>query len=198
MSNRTKSGEKAVLRWIAVVGARPQFVKAAMVSRAVRIHNAARPKTSIEETIVHTGQHYDPGLSGVFFDQLEIPAPRINLGVGSGPHGRQTADMLAGLEAVLAADRPDLVLVYGDTNTTLAGALAAAKLGIPVAHIEAGLRSRVMGMPEEINRVVADRLSTLLFCPTRSAVANLKAEGLTRGVRFVGDVMYDAFRMFRA
>jgi len=201
MRQRTTTGAGPTatpLRWTTVIGARPQFVKAALVSRAVRRHNVTRPERPVAETIVHSGQHYDPALSRVFFDQLDIPAPRINLGVGSGSHGRQTADMLAGLEAVLAADRPDLVLVYGDTNTTLAGALAAAKLGIPIAHVEAGLRSGVRSMPEEINRVVADRLSTLLFCPTRMAVANLKAEGLTRGVKLVGDVMYDAFLAYRA
>jgi UDP-N-acetylglucosamine 2-epimerase len=198
MSDRAKSGEEAVLRWTSVVGARPQFVKAAMIGRAVRRHNAARPAVRVAETLIHTGQHYDPGLSQVFFDQLDIRPPRINLGVGSGPHGRQTAEMLTGLESALAADRPDLVVVYGDTNTTLAGALAAAKLGIPIAHVEAGLRSRNMRMPEEINRVVADRLAALLFCPTREAVANLKAEGLGARARLVGDVMYDAFLHYKA
>lgn len=185
------------VRLTTVVGARPQFVKAAAVSRAIRLHNAAHPDARLAETLIHTGQHYDPALSRVFFDQLDIPAPRINLGVGSGPHGRQTAEMLTGLEAALSSDRPDLVLVYGDTNSTLAAALAAAKLGIPVAHVEAGMRSFTPRMPEEINRVLTDRLSALLFCPTPTAVRNLKAEGLTRGVRLVGDVMLDAFLMFR-
>jgi len=188
---------KASLHLTTVVGARPQFVKAAAVSRAILLHNAAKPDARISETLIHTGQHYDPALSRVFFDQLDIPAPRVNLGVGSGPHGRQTAEMLIGLEAVLSADRPDLVLVYGDTNTTLAAALAAAKLGLSVAHVEAGMRSYTPRMPEEINRVLTDRLSALLFCPTPTAVRNLKNEGLTRGVRLVGDVMFDAFLMFR-
>ena len=185
------------MRLTAIVGARPQFVKAAAVSRAILLHNAANPDARIAQTIVHTGQHYDSALSRVFFDQLGIPAPRINLGVGSGPHGRQTAEMLVGLENALSEDRPDLVLVYGDTNSTLAGALAAAKLGLAVAHVEAGMRSFTPRMPEEINRVLTDRVSTLLLCPTPTAVRNLKAEGLTRGVRLVGDVMLDAFLMFR-
>jgi UDP-N-acetylglucosamine 2-epimerase len=187
----------AGVRLTTVVGARPQFVKAAAVSRAILLYNGANLDARIVETLIHTGQHYDPALSRVFFDQLDIPAPQINLGVGSGPHGRQTAEMLIGLESALSADRPDLVLVYGDTNSTLAAALAAAKLGLPVAHVEAGMRSFTPRMPEEINRLLTDRLSALLLCSTPTAVRNLKAEGLTRGVRLVGDVMLDAFLMFR-
>ena len=173
------------MKALTVLGARPQFIKAAPVSRVLR--------RSHEELILHTGQHYDDAMSDLFFRQLDIPAPDLNLGVGSGPHGAQTAAMLEGVEKVAIDRRPDVVLVYGDTNSTLAGALAAAKLHIPVAHVEAGLRSFDRRMPEEVNRVVADHLSALLLCPTQTAVANLAAEGMREGVQMVGDVMYDAF-----
>ncbi len=180
------------LRITTVVGARPQFVKAAAVSRAIAAHNAAGPDRPIEERIVHTGQHYDDNMSRVFFDELRIPPPAVNLQVGSGPHGAQTAAMLERIESLLESDRPDWLLVYGDTNSTLAGALAAAKLHVPVAHVEAGLRSFNRRMPEEINRVVADCLAALLLCPTSVAAANLAREGVRRGVHAVGDVMYDS------
>ncbi len=144
------------------------------------------------EVILHTGQHYDYGMSQVFFDELDISLPDVNLGIGSGSHGRQTGQMLMGIEAVLLEERPDWVLVYGDTNSTLAGALAAVKLHIPVAHVEAGLRSFNRRMPEEINRVLTDHVATLLFCPTQTAVDNLRAEGILAGVHNVGDVMCDA------
>ncbi len=173
------------MKVVTVVGARPQFVKAAPVARAL----AAR---GFAEVLVHTGQHYDAGLSDVFFEQLHLPRPAHHLGVGSASHGVQTARMLEALEGVILAEKPDWVLVYGDTNSTLAGALAAAKVLVPVAHVEAGLRSFNRAMPEEINRVVADHLSQLLFCPTEAAVANLAAEGIRRGVHKVGDVMFDS------
>ena len=166
-----------------VVGARPQFIKAAPVSREVRRHNV--------EILIHTGQHYDETMSDVFFEVLEIPRPDYNLGVGSGSHAVQTAEMMSGLEGVLEKEAPDLVLVYGDTNSTLAGALVAAKRHVPVGHVEAGLRSFNRTMPEEINRVMSDHLSELLFCPTQTAVDNLRREGITKGVHLVGDVMYD-------
>jgi UDP-GlcNAc3NAcA epimerase len=170
---------------LTVVGARPQFIKAAPVSRVLRRRH--------DEFLLHTGQHYDEAMSELFFRQLGIPDPDLNLGVGSGRHGTQTAAMLAGVEEAIVEHKPDWVLVYGDTNSTLAGALAAAKCHVPVAHVEAGLRSHDRRMPEEINRVVADHIADLLLCPTESAVANLATEGLTGGVRMVGDVMYDAF-----
>lgn len=168
-----------------VVGTRPQFVKAGVVSRALR------GTPGITEILIHTGQHYDYLMSRVFFEQLELPEPDYNLGVGSGSHGSQTARMLQALEEVLLEVRPDRVLVYGDTNSTLAGALAAAKLHIPVAHVEAGLRSFNRRMPEEVNRVLTDHVSDLLFAPTATAVENLRREGITEGVHLVGDVMYD-------
>lgn len=173
---------------ISVVGARPQFIKAAPVSRALR--------ESHDELLVHSGQHYDYDMSDVFFEQLGIPKPDFNLAVGSGSHARQTGEMMPMLEELFIEQNPDMVLVYGDTNTTLAAALAAAKLGVPVAHVEAGLRSFNRAMPEEINRVVVDHLSALLFCPTRASVANLGAEGITNGVHLVGDVMLDTARFF--
>ena len=170
---------------MSVVGARPQFIKAAPVSRVLRRKH--------EEVLVHTGQHYDDNMSDVFFRELDIPEPDINLGVGSGPHGAQTAGMMTGIEKVALDVKPDWVLVYGDTNSTVAAALVAAKLHIPVAHVEAGLRSFDRRMPEEINRVLTDHVSDLLLCPTETAIRNLAREGIDRGVHLVGDVMYDAF-----
>ncbi len=183
---------------LTVVGARPQFVKAATLSRAIARHNAANAGSALNEKIVHTGQHYDANMSDVFFDELGIPKPAFHLGIGSGPHGAQTGRMLEAIEAVIGDEHPDAVLVYGDTNSTLAAALAAAKLHVPVAHVEAGLRSFNRRMPEEINRVVADQVSTWLFCPTRTAVENLAREGTTKGVENVGDVMYDGMLHYRA
>jgi len=177
---------------ITVVGARPQFIKAAAVSRALAAHNERAGGAPLDERIIHTGQHYDENMSRVFFDELKIPRPAMNLEVGSGSHGRQTGAMLERLEDVLLSEKPDGVLIYGDTNSTLAGALAAVKLHIPVAHVEAGLRSFNRRMPEEINRVVADCVSSLLLCPTATAVTNLANEGITQGVHGVGDVMYDS------
>jgi UDP-N-acetylglucosamine 2-epimerase len=177
-----------------IVGARPQFVKAATVSRAIATHNINSTKPVIEETIIHTGQHYDEGMSSIFFRELNIPVPAYNLGIGSGSHGLQTGKMLMAIEEILIKNRPDLVLVYGDTNSTLAGALAAAKLKLSVAHIEAGLRSFIQWMPEEINRVLTDKISRFLLCPSHTAVYNLQNEGITTGVSYVGDVMYDALK----
>lgn len=173
-------------RILSIVGARPQFIKAAAVSRAIADHPA------LDEVMLHTGQHFDDNMSDVFFRELGIPVPRHHLGVRGGAHGDMTGRMLAGIEGVLVDEEPDVVLVYGDTNSTLAGALAAAKLRIPIAHIEAGLRSFNRGMPEEINRVLTDHVSTWLFCPTGEAVTHLGHEGITVGVHHVGDVMYDA------
>lgn len=173
---------------LTVIGARPQFIKAATVSRAIR--NAG--STDVSEVIVHTGQHYDERMSKIFFEELDIPTPDYNLGISNLAHGAMTGRMLEAIETVILREMPDWVLVYGDTNSTLAGALAAAKLHVPVAHVEAGLRSFNMRMPEEINRIVADRISRLLFCPTDAAVQNLASEGITAGVHNVGDVMYDA------
>ena len=169
---------------LSVVGARPQFIKASPVTKALR--------EKFDEVLVHTGQHYDPDMSDVFFEELDIPRPDFSLGVGSKSHAAQTGGIMERLEEVLAREKPGLVLVYGDTNSTLAGALTAAKLNVPLAHVEAGLRSFDMAMPEEVNRVVTDRVSTLLFAPTPTAVANLKAEGIREGVHLVGDVMVDA------
>jgi UDP-GlcNAc3NAcA epimerase len=180
------------MKIVTIVGARPQFIKAASVSRAIQKSNQEDSGSQIQEIIVHTGQHYDHNMSQVFFDELEIREPDYYLGVGSGNHGEITGTMLAKIEEVLLEEKPDSVLVYGDTNSTLAGALAAAKLHIPVAHVEAGLRSFNKQMPEEINRVLTDHLSTLFFCPTETAVKNLENEGIIDGVSNVGDVMYDA------
>jgi UDP-GlcNAc3NAcA epimerase len=171
---------------LTVVGARPQFIKLAAVSRVLR------EVPGVREVVVHTGQHYDDRMSDVFFREMEIAPPDHHLAVGSGGHGAQTGRMLAGIEAVMEAERPALMLVYGDTNSTLAGALAAAKLHVPVAHVEAGLRSFDRRMPEEVNRVLTDHVSALLFAPTEAAVRNLAAEGITAGVELTGDVMYDA------
>lgn len=180
-----------VAKLISIVGARPQFIKMAAVSRAIQQHNSQSPSPTIVEKIVHTGQHYDDNMSKDFFDELRISRPDCNLRVGSGSHGEQTAKMLERIEAVLLKERPDVCMVYGDTNSTLAGALAAAKLHIPVAHVEAGLRSFNRKMPEETNRVMTDHVSDILFCPTKTAVENLAKEGITQGVHETGDVMYD-------
>ena len=185
------------MKIVTIVGARPQFIKAAVVSRAVESHNQkSPPQRSIREILVHTGQHYDYLMNRVFFKELEISKPDYNLGVGSGSHGKQTGIMIERIETVLEKEKPESVVVYGDTNSTLAGALAAAKLNIPVAHVEAGLRSYVRTMPEETNRLITDHLSTFLFCPTTQAIRNLSKEGIidgrTRIVKNVGDVMYDS------
>lgn len=181
---------------LTVVGARPQFIKAASLSRAIARHNEGSG-TPITERILHTGQHYDVNMSDVFFDELGIPKPSYHLDIGSGPHGSQTGRMLEKIEALIVRDRPDCLLVYGDTNSTLAAALAASKLHIPLAHVEAGLRSYNRKMPEEVNRVLTDHVSDWLFCPTRAAVDNLQREGITRGVELVGDVMYDGMLHYR-
>ncbi|MAP24516.1 MAG: UDP-N-acetylglucosamine 2-epimerase (non-hydrolyzing) [Rickettsiales bacterium] len=173
-------------RIVTIVGARPQFIKAAAISREIKKY------TDIEEIIIHTGQHFDKNMSDVFFDELEIPKPKYFLDIHSSSHSQMTGKMLAGIEDVLLQEKPDIVLVYGDTNSTLAGALASSKMHIPIAHVEAGLRSFNKKMPEEINRVLTDHVSNLLFCPTKQAVRNLKAEGITSGVYHVGDIMCDA------
>ncbi|MEE9163054.1 MAG: UDP-N-acetylglucosamine 2-epimerase (non-hydrolyzing) [Candidatus Neomarinimicrobiota bacterium] len=177
------------MKVLSVLGARPQFIKAAPVTRALQ-------EAGVTEYLLHTGQHYDYGLSQIFFDELGIPEPDANLGVGSGTHGVQTGEMMMGIEKVLRVENPDWVLVYGDTNSTLAGALTAAKLHFPVAHVEAGLRSFNRQMPEEHNRVLTDHCSTLLFAPTRNAADNLGREGISQGVHQVGDTMYDAVLRF--
>ena len=177
------------MKVVTVLGARPQFIKAGPVSRELRKKH--------REVLVHTGQHYDHKMSGIFFDGLGLPDPDVNLGVGSGSHGVQTAAMLEGIEQVLMREKPDWVLVYGDTNSTIAGALAASKLRIPIAHVEAGLRSFNRGMPEEINRVVTDHVSDLLLCPSKTAVQHLHSEGIRKNVHLVGDVMSDALRWAR-
>lgn len=180
------------LRIVTVVGARPQFIKAAAISRALAEHNRGNPSSDIEEQIVHTGQHYDEGMSQVFFDELQIPRPWKNLSVGSGSHGQQTGLMMQRLEEVFCEYEPHVLLTFGDTNSTLASALVAAKLHTPIAHIEAGLRSYNRKMPEEVNRVLTDHISTWLFCPSQAAAGNLAKEGITNGVHVSGDVMYDA------
>jgi len=182
---------------VTVVGARPQFIKIGAVCRAIHQYNRhASSKKRINEILVHTGQHYDHRMSQLFFEQLELPQPSYHLEAGSGSHAQQTGKMLERLEPILEREKPDGVVVYGDTNSTVAGALTGAKLNIPVIHIEAGLRSYVRSMPEEINRVVTDHLSAFLFCPTRQAVLNLTKEGIKPGVGKlvinVGDVMYDS------
>lgn len=177
------------MKIVTVVGARPQFIKASVVSAALESH--------CQEVLVHTGQHYDANMSDVFFEELKIPHPAYNLGIGSGTHGRQTGEMLIGVEEVLFKEKPDAVLVYGDTNSTLAGALAASKLHIPVAHVEAGLRSHNMRMPEEQNRILSDHISTWLFCPTETARKSLVHEGIEQGVFVTGDVMLDSVLHFR-
>jgi len=174
------------MKVVSIVGTRPQFIKAFALSRVLRLQH--------EEVLVHTGQHYDNNLSAIFFEELGIPKPDVNLGVGSLSHGAQTGEMLAKIEPLLIREAPDWALVYGDTNSTLAGALAAAKLHIPVAHVEAGLRSFNRAMPEEINRLVADNLSQLLLCPSQTAVDNLRQEGIIQCVHLVGDVMADALK----
>ncbi len=180
------------MKILTIIGARPQFIKAAVVSKHIK-------KLDImEEIIVHTGQHYDTKMSDIFFNELELPLPSYNLGIGSASHGEQTGRMIEGIEKVLLKERPKIVLLYGDTNSTLAGAIASAKLKLKIAHVEAGLRSFNKSMPEEINRVLTDRVSDMLFCPTTVAVKNLKQEGITEGIHQVGDVMYDSILSFES
>jgi UDP-GlcNAc3NAcA epimerase len=185
-------------RIITIIGARPQIIKSSALSRAIRVSFSDK----IEEIIVHTGQHYDENMSNVFFEEMEIPKPNYNLAVGSGTHGLQTAKMIEGLEKIFLEEKPDAIVIYGDTNSTIAGAIAAAKIHIPVVHIEAGLRSFNKAMPEEINRISADHMSTLLFTPTKTGISNLEKEGFSLEIKtsanidqpnvyLCGDIMYD-------
>lgn len=187
-----------MIKVLTIIGARPQIIKAAAISRAINNYYSDR----VEEVILHTGQHYDTEMSDVFFNELNIPMPKYNLNIGSGNHGEQTAKMISGIEEVLLSEHYDAIILYGDTNSTLAGAVAASKLHIPIVHIRAGLRSFNMAMPEEINRIVCDQLSTLLFAPTDTAISNLRHEGFfdskttfadgnKRNVYNSGDIMYD-------
>jgi UDP-GlcNAc3NAcA epimerase len=191
------------MKIVTIIGARPQFIKAASLSRAIQVFNEKSPsrhghrEREIEEVLIHTGQHYDYLMDKIFFEELQLRRCDHHLGIGSGAHGKQTGMMLDRIEPILQKEKPDVVLVYGDTNSTLAGSLAAAKMHIPVAHVEAGLRSYDRNMPEEINRVLTDHVSSLLFCPTDEAVENLSKEGIRNGkdgrrVENVGDVMYDS------
>ncbi len=183
-----------MIKIVTIVGARPQFIKVAPVSRAIA------QKKDLQEVLIHTGQHFDQNMSKVFFDQMEIPRPKHFLNIHSLSHGAMTGRMLEEAESIMARERPDIVMVYGDTNSTLAGALAAAKLSIPVAHVEAGLRSHNLHMPEEINRILTDRISRILFCPTRAAEKNLRREGFDNfpcDIHLTGDVMYDASLLFK-
>ncbi|NVM22262.1 MAG: UDP-N-acetylglucosamine 2-epimerase (non-hydrolyzing) [Desulfobacterales bacterium] len=189
------------MKILSIIGARPQFIKAAVVSLAIEGHNSSVTSrlSLVTEIIVHTGQHYDQNMTHIFFEELEISRPRYHLRIGSGTHGAQTGRMLEAIEQVLLKERPDWVLVYGDTNSTLAGALAAAKLHIPVAHVEAGLRSFNRHMPEEVNRVLTDHASELLFAPSETAVSHLYREGVAEHrIHLVGDVMHDAARYYGA
>lgn len=179
------------MKIVTIIGARPQFIKAAALSRYLK------SLPNIKEIILHTGQHYDDNMNDIFFSELNIPKPDYNLGIGSDTQARQTARMMMGIEDIVLRQWPDFILIYGDTNSTVAGALVGAKLHIPVVHIEAGLRSYDREMPEEINRVVSDAISTILFCPTKSAVNNLKREGITKGVYNVGDIMLETYLYYR-
>src|SRR5215469_339037 len=194
-SRKNSSG----LTWVSVVGARPQFVKLSPVCRAIESHNAKTDQLPIEHRIIHTGQHYDRDVAELFFEQMSLPRPDCNLAVGSSSHGAQLARMMLRMEPILKAERIDWVLVYGDTNSTLAGAMLASRLKIPLAHIEAGCRSFDLGQPEEQNRIVSDHLSQLLLAPSQAALDNLRREGIggendpqKRKSILVGDVMYDA------
>ncbi|MBX7066606.1 MAG: UDP-N-acetylglucosamine 2-epimerase (non-hydrolyzing) [Parachlamydiales bacterium] len=175
------------MKIISIVGARPQFIKAAAVARAI-------PEGHF---LIHTGQHYDANMSDIFFEEMEIPKPKYNLGIGGCPQAAMTGRIMEALEEILVQEKPDTVIVYGDTNSTMAGALVASKLHTPIAHVEAGLRSFNRKMPEEINRVVTDHVSNLLFAPTQAAIDNLKNEGITKGVHLVGDVMYDTTLFYK-
>ncbi|PKP62055.1 UDP-N-acetylglucosamine 2-epimerase (non-hydrolyzing) [Candidatus Atribacteria bacterium HGW-Atribacteria-1] len=179
------------MKILTIIGARPQFIKAASLSRYLK------SLSGIKEIILHTGQHYDSNMSEEFFSELDIPTPDYNLQVGSDTPARQTAKMMMGIEDIVLKEWPDFILIYGDTNSTIAGALVGAKLHIPIAHVEAGLRSYDRGMPEEINRVVSDSISTLLFCPTETAVNNLKKEGIATGVYNVGDIMLENYQYYK-
>jgi len=176
------------MKLLSLIGARPQIIKEAILNNEFKKHN-------VEEILVHSGQHYDFNMSDIFFQSLNVKTPDYNLGIGSGTHGEMTGRIMIKFEKIVMKEKPEVILVYGDTNTTLAGALVGAKLKIPVAHVEAGIRQEPKDMPEEINRVVTDHISTFLFCPSKIAVKNLENEGITKGVYFVGDVMYDLFKI---
>jgi len=186
-----------IIKILTILGARPQFVKAAIVTKAIEAHNREHSDLKINELLLHTGQHYDHEMSAVFFEELDIKEPSFNLGIGSASHGAQTGRMMEAIEKVIVSEMPDWVLIYGDTNSTLAAALAAVKLHIPLAHVEAGLRSFDRKLPEEVNRIVADHMADLLFAPTDEAVKNLNNEGFSDDrVLLTGDVMYDAALYF--
>lgn len=178
------------MKIVTVVGARPQFIKAAIFSEQIKNYS------EINEIIIHTGQHYDKNMSEIFFEQLKIPKPKYNLQINGGNHGEQTGKMMIELEKIVLEEKPDLIIVYGDTNSTVAGALVGSKLQIPIAHIEAGFRSHDKTMPEELNRICTDHVSETLFCPTKQAVEELKKEGIISNVHFVGDITYDAAKYF--